>query len=123
MSQPVKLSDPLVSDAREAGQLFERSIAGQIEYWASLGKALEPLLRWEQAAALRRRGQHFSLKECLERVDSEGGRQRLQEVLAQRPFPHYEPCPEAPGFLVRIEEDGRRTIGKFQRRQFVPKSL
>ena len=32
MSQPVKLSDSLVFDARMAGDLLERSIAGQIEF-------------------------------------------------------------------------------------------
>jgi len=37
MSQPVKLSDVLVMDARLTGQVAERSIAGQIEYWANLG--------------------------------------------------------------------------------------
>ena len=44
MSQPVKLSDDLVLDARLAGELLERSIAGQIEFWAQLGRAMEPLL-------------------------------------------------------------------------------
>jgi hypothetical protein len=36
MSQPVKLSDDLVLDARLVGELLERSIAGQIEFWAQL---------------------------------------------------------------------------------------
>ena len=45
MSQPVKLSDVLVLDARLTGQIGERSITGQIEYWANLGRAIEPLLR------------------------------------------------------------------------------
>ena len=120
MSQPVKLSDPLVADAREAGQIFERSIASQIEYWASLGRALEPFLRWEEAAALRRRARQLNLKECLDAVDSEIGHQRLQDVLEQRPYPHYEAHPTEPGYFVRIEEDGSQTVGKFQRRQFVP---
>jgi hypothetical protein len=33
MSQPVKLSDALVLDARLAAEVQERSIAGQVEYW------------------------------------------------------------------------------------------
>jgi hypothetical protein len=32
MSQPVKLSDQLVLDARLTGDVAERSIAGQIEF-------------------------------------------------------------------------------------------
>ena len=41
MGQPVKLSDELVLDARLTGEIAERSLAGQIEYWAKLGRAAE----------------------------------------------------------------------------------
>ncbi len=37
----VKLSAALVNQAREAAQTMRRSVASQIEYWATLGKALE----------------------------------------------------------------------------------
>ena len=43
LSQPVKLSDALVLDARLAGEAVERSIAGQVEFWAAiraLGRAI-----------------------------------------------------------------------------------
>jgi hypothetical protein len=45
MSQPVKVSDTLAQDARLMGEAADRSIAGQIEFWARLGRAIEPLLR------------------------------------------------------------------------------
>ena len=44
MNQPVKLSDSLVLDARLAGEVLERSIAGQIECWARLGRSVEESL-------------------------------------------------------------------------------
>ncbi len=37
----VKLSASLVQDAREAAQPLRRSAAGQIEYWATLGRVVE----------------------------------------------------------------------------------
>ena len=37
----VKLPAALVNHAREAAQTMRRSLASQIEYWATLGKALE----------------------------------------------------------------------------------
>lgn len=77
MSQPVKLSDELVLDARLAAESFERSIGGQIEFWAQLGRAVDTLL-------------------------------------------HYEPTSEVPGTLVRIDADGKRTIGRFVNRKFEP---
>ena len=48
MSQPVKLSDNLVMDARLAGQIEERSIAGQVEFWARIGRSVELLLEGHQ---------------------------------------------------------------------------
>ena len=51
-------------------------------------------------------------------MDSPEGRRRVMEHLQSRPFPHYEPAPDAPGLLVRIEADGKRTIGRFVNREF-----
>ena len=118
MGQPVKLSDELVLDARLTSTLTERSIAGQIEFWAQLGRALEPLLRGDTALALRRSGIAKPLSECLETVDSPEGRGRVIDRLASGPFPHYEVAPGASGMLVRIEEDGTRVVGRFVNRQF-----
>jgi hypothetical protein len=117
MSQPVKISDTLVLDARLVGEVAERSIAGQIEFWARLGRAIEPLLRGDKALALRRAGDVQSISECLRSVDSTEGRQRVAEHLKTRPYPHYEPA-DAPGLLVRIESNGTRTIGRFVNREF-----
>lgn len=37
----VKFADTFVEDARREATLFNRSVAGQIEHWARLGRALE----------------------------------------------------------------------------------
>ena len=118
MSQPVKLSDGLVLDARLIAQAAERSIAGQIEFWAQLGRAIEPLIEGAQALALRRAGAVKPLSASIESVDSPEGRRRVAEYLESRPFPHYEPARDAPGMLVRIDADGTRTVGRFVNRQF-----
>ena len=120
MSQPVKVSDDLLLDARVAGEIVERSIAGQIEFWAKLGRALEPLLRGDHVLALCRSGKVKLLSACLESVDSSTGRQRVFEHLRTRPYPHYEPAVDSPGLLVRIEAGGKRTVGRFINRQFQP---
>ena len=117
MSQPVKVSNGLLLDARLTGEVMERSIAGQIEFWARLGRALEPLLRGDKALALRRSGDVQPLAKCLQTVDTPEGRQRVAEQLEARPYPHYEQA-DAPGLLVRIEADGKRTAGRFVNRKF-----
>jgi len=118
MSQPVKLSDALVLDARLAGETFERSIAGQVEFWAKLGRAVESLLQGGQAMALCRSAAARPLSTCLETVDTAAGRHRLTKFLQTQPYPHYEPAPDDPGLLLRIEAGGKRTVGRFVNRQF-----
>lgn len=118
MSQPVKLSDALVLDARVAARAVDRSIAGQVEFWARLGRAIEPLLRGEQAMKLCHRASARPLSACLNSVDSPTGRRRLAKFLATQPYPHYEPHPDKAGLLIRIEQDGRRTVGRFINREF-----
>jgi hypothetical protein len=118
MGQPVKLSDELVLNARMMSDLTDRSIAGQIEYWAQLGRAVEPLLDGARVIALRRSLQERKLSDCLTDVDSPSGRARVAAHLNSLPYPRYEPAPDAPGLLVRIEASGARTLGRFVGREF-----
>ena len=120
MGQPVKIADSLVLDARLAGEVEHRSIAGQIEYWATLGEALEPLLKGLEAMALIRSKAAKPLSAILASVDSPEGRRRVAEHLKSLPFPHYEPARGRPGFLVRTEADGTRSVGRFVNRRFTP---
>jgi hypothetical protein len=118
MSQPVKLSDNLVLDARLAGEVVERSIAGQVEFWARLGRSVELLLEGRQVMALCRAGAAQPLSQLLDTVDTPAGRRRVTAFLESQPFPHYRPHPDRPGLLERIEEDGTRTTGRFVNREF-----
>jgi hypothetical protein len=120
MSQPVKLSDDLILDARLTAEIAERSIAGQIEFWAQLGRAIEPLLEGSRALALRRSGAAAPFSEILASIDSADGRRRVADYLDSRPFPHYQPAADMPGLLVRVAEDGTQTLGRFVGRQFQP---
>ena len=120
MSQPVKLSDELVLDARLVGDVAERSIAGQIEFWAGLGRAVEAHLGTEEALRLKKRGTVRLLSACLAEAGTSAGNKRVQAYLASGPYPHYESAPGEPGLIVRISEDGTRTVGRFVSRKFVP---
>ncbi len=120
MSQPVKLSDVLVLDARLAGEAVERSIAGQVEFWARIGRAIEPLLQGTQVLALCHRAATHPLSACLTSVDSSAGHRRLATFLQSQPYPHYEPHPDHAGLLIRTESNGKRTVGRFVNRHFKP---
>jgi hypothetical protein len=118
MGQPVKLSDQLVLDARLVGETAERSIASQIEFWARLGRAVEPVLRTEAVLRLKQRGGAVRLSDALRTVGTPAGRERLERFLADRPYPHFEAAPDRPGLLVKIDADGTRTVGRFVHRKF-----
>ena len=119
MSQPVKLSDALVLDARMEAEAQERSIAGQVEYWAKLGRSISGLLEGRVQQRLIDHRRRPSLPELVESVEGREGRARLKEYLESRPFPHFEPHPTRKGMLIRTEADGIKTVGRFKNRQFV----
>ena len=118
MGQPVKLSDELVDDARAVVPFSQRSIAGQIEFWAGLGKSIEPLLRGDQALALQMAGRERPLSQLLSEVETTQGRRKLESTLNKRPYPHYKPVPGRPDLVCRTEEDGTETVGRFVGREF-----
>ena len=118
MGQPVKLSDELVNDARAVVAFSQRSIAGQIEFWATLGKSIEPLLRGDRALALQMAGGDRPLSQLMSEVENAKGRKQLEATLNKRPYPHYKSVPDQPELVCRIEEDGSETIGRFIGRDF-----
>ncbi|MGA2350608.1 MAG: hypothetical protein ABSF70_09275 [Terracidiphilus sp.] len=118
MSQPVKLSDGLVLDARIAGEAQERSIAGQVEFWAKLGRFMELLLDGRQVLTLCRNASVQPLSEALASVDTRAGRKRVEDLLENGPYPHFKQHPDHAGLLVRTDKNGEQTVGRFVNRLF-----
>ena len=52
---PIKLSGELVEDARSSAKLFHRSLTGQIEHWATIGRAIESQVSGDALAQLLER--------------------------------------------------------------------
>ncbi len=118
MGQPVKLSDEIVDDARAVVPFSQRSLAGQIEFWAGLGKSIEPLLHGDRALSLHMAGGERRLSQLLSEVETAKGRKRLEATLNKRPYPHYKLVPGHPDLICRIEKDGKEIIGRFVGREF-----
>lgn len=118
MSQPVILSDQLVNEAQIVASLAQRSIANQIEIWASLGKAIEPLLGSEHPTRKPDQSEIRLLSQAISEVETSQGQTLLQATLDRRPFPHYRAVPGRPELICRIAEDGTETIGRFVGREF-----
>ena len=119
MSQPVKLSDALVLEARIAGAAMERSIAGQVEFWAKIGKAVERLASGGQLARINDKAA-VPLSEVLATIHQPAGRKQLDAYLNTRPFPRFSAHPELADTFILEDADGRRTIGRFVGGEFEP---
>lgn len=122
MPLPVKLSDALVLDARLAAEVEQRSIAGQVEYWASLGKLVDALLDGQNRTEALQKSKAKPLSELVATVGTAEGDARLKAYLESEPFPHFEPHPTRKGILIRTDADGTGSIGRFVDRVFVVES-
>jgi hypothetical protein len=127
MGMPVKLSDELVASARIEAASTDRSITGQIEHWAKIGRSVETVLRHEDVQALKRSPTDATLtvparravQAVLEKLVTEKGRGTLASRLkADRVV--YQSDPAGSGLTERIAADGTRTLGRLANRRFVP---
>jgi hypothetical protein len=127
MGMPVKLSDELVESAREEAANTDRSITGQIEHWAKIGRSVETVLAHKDVQALKRSplnapltsATRRAIQAALDGVVAETDRPRLARRLkAGRTV--YQSDPAGSGLTERIEPDGKRTLGRFAGRRFVP---
>ena len=78
----------------------------------------QPVKLSDRALSLQMAGGDRLLSQLLSEVDTAKGRKRVEATLNSRPYPHYEPVPEHPELVRRIEEDGSETVGHFVGREF-----
>jgi hypothetical protein len=127
MPQPVKLSDMLIDAARDAAADSDRSLAGQIEHWARLGRSVEGALTLADANAVKNNAGHGSparlraaVLQSLRLALSASGHPHLGAGLVSSAGARYGTDPAFPGLLVRVGSDGKRTAGRLKGRRFVP---
>lgn len=129
MPQPVKLSDPIIEQARAAAAAADRSMAAQIEHWARLGRAVEAVLTTPQSAALKQGGRPSAAADEAERAAllramrlavAAAGHADLGRVLRAADRDRYGVDPAFPDCVVRHAPDGSRTPGHIVHRRFVP---
>ena len=126
----IKVSADFAESVRGAAAAADRSLTGQIEHWAKIGRATEAVLPAPVAAALKR---------CagdLNAIEDEGVRRRVLDALeALRDGKHFdetrrhlfslgqplfEADPSAPEGIIQISADGTRVKGRMVGKQFVP---
>lgn len=99
---------------------MQRSMAGQIEFWATLGRAVERVSNRTQLEHLQQRAA-IPLSTIVSTIDRLEGRKRLQTHLESRPFPRFSPHPTFASTFIRESANGTRCIGRFHQGKFQPR--
>ncbi|MCA9576211.1 MAG: hypothetical protein R3B40_13220 [Polyangiales bacterium] len=128
-SSPLRLQADLMSAAATAGALHHRSAAEQVEYWASLGRAVSQVLSPDtllavQAGLVRLRVEPTEAQaldpeavfDALERDRETGELARTVTTSTLR----YQASRAHPGLLEQHRPDGTILVGRFQDGAFVP---
>ena len=131
MATAVKISDDLFEKARIQSKVFKRSIAGQIEYWAKIGKAISSKINIVDVFAVSQgiktikvevspSVQSIHVDADLVFNDLENDRDRgllAKNVTSAKVF--YEASIEHPGYLDRVNSVTKeRQTGSFENGEF-----
>jgi len=126
-NSPVRLDADLMAEATRHGQLFNRSAAETIEYWASLGKRVGKVVNPDVLLEIQSGAMNIDVKPArVNRVESESvfyqvEKRRKAGVLNQfvkRDYPVYQVSTSQPGLLEQILPDGSVKTGRFKNGKF-----
>jgi len=131
MGTPLKVSDSLFAAAKQEAQATERSITGQIEHWARIGRAIEAILAHQELLTLKRVGEILAplypsterrreVHDLLTRIAMSPDRETTTAALRATGKPVYATDPAHPGLVIQVLPDGTRTPGRVEGRRFVP---
>lgn len=128
-SRPIRLDAELIAAAEMQGKASHRSTPSQIEFWASIGRRLAPILSPKDLLAIGQGLARISIEtEPSTRVDPDAvfaavAQQRGTPFIstAANPAPFQYESSQTAGYIDRVDADGNRVTGKMINGQFVPK--
>ncbi len=124
----IKISSALAEQARTAAASEDRSVAGQIEHWANIGKTMAAVLPGAAITAIKT-GDSIEMQaevakalRILEEFRTNPDRSEMHQYLKSLGQPLYSVNPEAPSgdTIIQTLPDGTRRVGRMVNRQFVP---
>ncbi len=132
-ASPIRLQQDLMDNATVEGELFNRSTAEQVEYWASIGRRLSNVVESDTLLSISaglatvhvepvqtRPIEPESVFYTLERQRKSGA---LTEMIKQGGHTRYQASNQHPGYLECIEPDGQVILGQFSNGVFTPVSV
>ena len=128
MAVPVKVSDRLLTLAREEARTTHRSATAQIEHWATLGRAVEVLASYQEVLVLKRTGQTLPMpavvdrdrvQALLQRLVQDPDREGVRARIRAGGTAIYAADTAQPGRVIEIEPTDDRQTGRPAGRHFV----
>lgn len=128
MANPLRLNPELVSAAERAGLVQKRSVPKQIEFWATLGKAVENVIDYSDIFAILQGLKKINIEPVTsiaadpEDVFAALEKQRAQGQLEKQTTQaviYYEASRGRPGLIDRVDSaTGERLTGRFSNGEF-----
>lgn len=127
-SRSIRLHAELIEAAEAQGKALHRSAPSQIEFWASIGRRLAPVLSHKDLLAIGQGIARISIEtEPSARVNPDAVFATVAQhrntpfvSTAANPAPFQYESSQASGYIDRIDIDGSRVTGKMINGQFVP---
>ena len=130
-ASPIRLQQTLMDAARVHGKLAHRSVAQQIEYWAELGRSIsreiDPIALLEVDAGMKRivledaEVPAVGPEEVFRAAQEARESGALSRAIAEASPVRYQGSQAHPGYLERIDRDGKVTVGTFANGAFHPR--
>lgn len=128
-SRSIRLNAALVEAAEAQGKALHRSAPSQIEFWASIGRRLAPILSHKDILAIGQGLAHITVEtDPSPRVNpnvvfAAVAQHRATPFVsaAANPAPFQYESSQTPGHIDRVDIDGNRVTGKMIDGQFSPK--
>ena len=122
-ASPIRLQQDLMDNATVEGELFNRSAAEQVEYWAGIGRRLSNVIESDTLLSISAglvtvnvepvQTQSIEPEGVFNRLEKQRKSGALTEMIKQARQPRYQASNEFPGYLECIESDGQVVIGEF----------
>ncbi len=127
-SRSIRLDAELIEAAEVQGKALHRSAPSQIEFWASIGRRLAPVLSHKDLLAIGQGLAHIRVEtEPSPRIDPDlvfavVAQQQKESFVsaATNPAQFQFEASQTPGYIDRVDIDGNRVAGKIIDGQFVP---
>lgn len=124
---PVRLERELMEQAKLAGSLQKRSASEQIEYWASIGRNVARMLDPETMVRINSGLARIRVESTesgpvdplsvFANLDAQRANGELTRQVTSAAF-QYRASKTHPGYLERIDANGRTEVGQFENGTF-----